>query len=144
MSTTLKKTPQSKTKAEIRQLKSEWEQNPNWEIENTPGFEEFYYELRRYRKAKQSEWADARIEKELQAADSMGLELAHYRAWRECKSLGQLHRDQAKKTLLNLVYGTENVDTEQSTTVELFIDSLFRGTVNIAKAELIVDRYKFE
>ena len=48
----------TKTREELEALKQQWLANPDWDIEDTPGFEEYFTELRAFRSEKQSEWND--------------------------------------------------------------------------------------
>ena len=47
----------------IEKLKENWMQDPGWDIEETEGFEEHLEELLNFRKQKEAEWEDKRIEK---------------------------------------------------------------------------------
>ena len=125
-------------------LIDDWEKNPDWELEDTPGFEEFYDELREYRLRREEDRDTARKQKKIRSAMSMGLTLPHYEIWKEHKVLATLHRDKAQQMLTNLIYDTENVDQEHLTIVNMLIDSIFRGSINAAKAEIIAEKYRFE
>jgi polyhydroxyalkanoate synthesis regulator phasin len=45
-----------KTREEVEQLKAEWEQDPIWDIEHTPGFEEYFSELKQWHEKCAAEW----------------------------------------------------------------------------------------
>lgn len=47
-----------KSLAEIAELKQQWEADPSWDIEDTPGFEEYSLQLRMYREEKQAQWEE--------------------------------------------------------------------------------------
>jgi hypothetical protein len=47
-----------KSKQELDDLKANWEEDPNWDIENTEGFEEHKEELLAYRLMRQKMWED--------------------------------------------------------------------------------------
>jgi hypothetical protein len=49
-----------KTREEVEALKINWHDDPNWDIEETDGFEEYKDELLAYRKQSEKEWEDAR------------------------------------------------------------------------------------
>ena len=50
----------------IEKLKENWMQDPGWDIEETEGFEEHLDELLNFRKQKETEWEEKRIEKKEQ------------------------------------------------------------------------------
>jgi len=56
---------QPKTAKEIRDLQLNWLEDPCWDIESTPGFELYYYQLKMFRKACENN-AAYREEKRLQ------------------------------------------------------------------------------
>lgn len=45
-----------KTRDEVENLKIEWEKDPQWEIEETEGFEDYRDELTAFRFEKEAEW----------------------------------------------------------------------------------------
>jgi len=45
-----------KTEADIQELKRQWMEDPNWDIEDTEGFEEYKEELHKFRIQKEKEW----------------------------------------------------------------------------------------
>jgi len=49
-----------KTREEVQALKSNWMSDPNWDIEDTEGFEEWYADLRAFRMEKELEWKTKR------------------------------------------------------------------------------------
>ena len=71
-----------KTISEIEELKSQWESDPCWDIEDTEGFEEHEEELRAYRKQKEAEWHQQAIQEVKDKAAELGcpgnLQLAEY------------------------------------------------------------------
>ena len=46
----------SKTRKEIDALKRDWSRDPNWDIEETDGFEDHYHELLEHRLEMESQW----------------------------------------------------------------------------------------
>lgn len=57
-----------RTDEEIDELKRQWEGDPIWELETTPGFEAHYEELLAYSSIKQASWRH-----------KMSVEQAHWR-----------------------------------------------------------------
>lgn len=53
-----------KTKEELDYLKLSWERDPNWDIEETEGFEEYRDELLAFRQQKEREWKEKRAKRE--------------------------------------------------------------------------------
>jgi hypothetical protein len=53
-----------KSRQEIDDLKRQWERDPEWDIEETEGFESYREELKEYADAKRAEWQKAYEEKE--------------------------------------------------------------------------------
>lgn len=129
----------SKTNAEVMSLIDSWEANPSWELEDTPGFEDHYTQLRAYRIKKEKHWEEARVQKKIKAAESMGMTLPIYNEWCEFKTLGESQRAKAASMLTQLVYDTTKVSIEQQTTINLLIDGILRSAINYAKAELLKD-----
>lgn len=128
-----------RSKQEINDLKSEWESNPNWDLWASPGFEAHEQELREHQIKKEIEWSKAKDRRIRMAATSMGLTTDLYKKWRHYKNLSEVHRNEAHKMMLNLVFGTTKVDKHLEVEVESLLDSIFRGAINIAKAEMIQD-----
>jgi hypothetical protein len=66
----------------IEDLKSQWEADPCWDIEQTEGFEAHRDELKSYRKQKEIEWWQSSMQKIKDKADKLGcpdnLKLAEY------------------------------------------------------------------
>lgn len=48
----------NKTRTDLEALKEQWLADPHWDIEDTPGFEEYFLELQEFRSQKQSGWND--------------------------------------------------------------------------------------
>lgn len=49
-----------KTKEEVEELKRNWKHDPNWDIEDTEGFEDYREELVKFREENETGWAMAR------------------------------------------------------------------------------------
>ena len=45
-----------KSRAEVEQLKKDWFEDPCWDIEDTEGFDGYYFELKDYRMACERVW----------------------------------------------------------------------------------------
>ncbi|NPA64479.1 MAG: hypothetical protein GXO16_05850 [Epsilonproteobacteria bacterium] len=71
-----------KTRRDVERLKSEWECDPIWDLEDTEGFEEYREELLAFRLQKEKEWRKERERRFLRYAKDLGLsknlELARY------------------------------------------------------------------
>lgn len=71
-----------KTISEIEELKSQWEADGTWDIEDTEGFEDHYDELLAYRHKRILEWRQKEIQKTKDKAAELGcpdnLKLAEY------------------------------------------------------------------
>jgi hypothetical protein len=71
-----------KTMSEIEDLKSQWESDPCWDLEDTDGFEDYEDELLAYRKQKEIEWKQKAKQKVRDKAAELGcpenLKLAEY------------------------------------------------------------------
>ena len=132
---------EKKTAQQVKDLIKEWESNPNWDLCISPGFEEYENYLRKHQKEKEIEWDLAKARRIRMAAKSMRLSVDMYKRWKELKGLADAQRIQSSKLMLHLVYGTSNVDDEQKTIVDVIVDSLYRGAINYAKAEMIQDKY---
>jgi hypothetical protein len=69
--------PLSKEKSmdriEIEELKKEWESDPHWDLENTPGFEEHHDDLLTHRHEKEAEWESARLDALEKKARELGI-----------------------------------------------------------------------
>lgn len=126
-----------KTRQEIKDLKKEWESNPNWDLHTTPGFEAHKQELIDYQTRKEILWAKSIARRERSAAKSMGLTLDLYKKWKKLKGIADFQKGQSIKCLTDLVFGTLKVDLEQQVEIETIVDHLFRGAINYAKAEMI-------
>ena len=50
-----------KTTEEIEELKRGWRSDPNWDVEETAGFEAHKAELKKYRLKCEAEWAQQRV-----------------------------------------------------------------------------------
>ena len=61
-----------KTIEEIAELKSQWESDPCWDIEDTEGFEAHQAELKAYHEQKREEWQEERLEKIRRKAFELG------------------------------------------------------------------------
>ena len=61
-----------KTQEQVTQLKRDWEGDPNWDLEETEGFEEHREELLAYRLAKEAEWEAAHQKRLLDKAEKLG------------------------------------------------------------------------
>lgn len=133
-----------KSQAEVLKLISDWEANPDWELETTPGYEEYYSELYRYRLEKENLWETVRKKHKIKAAESMGLTLPLYEEWLATKKIGDAQRTKASKMLVHLIYDTDKIDLEKQTLIEAFMDGIMRGAINYAKAELIKDHFHVE
>lgn len=136
------RTADVKTNKDLMALIAEWEDNPNWELEDTPGFEEHRKALADYRKQRQDTFKKAQARKKKRAAQSMNLTIRHYDLWKENKDLFNMHREKARKMMANLIYDTVKVTPEQQATIEALMDSIYRGTINAAKAEIIAEKYR--
>ena len=70
----------TKTRKEVEQLKSNWESDPCWDIEETEGYEFHYGELMRFRIEKEAEWAQQHTNEILKKADALlcSFSLAEY------------------------------------------------------------------
>jgi hypothetical protein len=66
------KTIHVKTREEVEQLKAEWEQDPIWDIENTPGFQDYFSELRDYSEKRIKEWEADTERRALALAERLG------------------------------------------------------------------------
>lgn len=49
----------AKTLADIEDLKRNWKNDPIWDLEKTPGFENYHDELLAFRKAQEAKWQAA-------------------------------------------------------------------------------------
>lgn len=71
-----------KSFSEIEELKSQWESDPCWDIEDTEGFEDHEEELKFHRKQKEVEWHLQAMQEVKDKAAELGcpdnLELARY------------------------------------------------------------------
>jgi len=52
-----------RTEEEINDLKVCWEEDPDWDIEDTPGFEAYKWQLNAFRLQKEAEWKACREQK---------------------------------------------------------------------------------
>lgn len=57
-----------KSEEDVKKLKESWLADPAWDIENTTGFEEHKAELLAFRKSKEREWENARLDEKYQRA----------------------------------------------------------------------------
>lgn len=68
--------------ARINKLKADWQRDPAWDIEDTPGFEAHHDELLAFRHAKEAEWKAEREARWAKKAEDLGvpgnLKLAAY------------------------------------------------------------------
>lgn len=46
-----------KSRKDVEKLKSQWKDDPCWDIEDTEGFEDYYDELIAYRQTQEKKWA---------------------------------------------------------------------------------------
>ncbi len=79
MTTTTTET--KKTREDFEKLKADWLKDPNWNIENTEGFEEFTVELTGFREHHEEEWkiaSEQRRQKELMTAPAFPLIETNY------------------------------------------------------------------
>lgn len=139
---TTMRTAEVKSNKDLMALIAEWEDNPNWELEDTPGFEEHYQVLKDYRKQRQETVKKSKQRKKKRAAQSMNLTLPIYEIWKENKDLFNMHREKSRKMMANLIYDTTKISEEQQATIEALLDSIFRGCINAAKAEIISEKYR--
>jgi hypothetical protein len=134
-----------KSQKEIISLINEWEKSPNWELENTPGYEEHHDELLKFRQKKQQEWEFLKSRKKINSAQSLGMTLSLYEEWQQLKKLSEIHRENATTMLIQLIYDTTKIDLEKKITIDMLLESIFRGAINHAKAELIKEHsYSFK
>jgi hypothetical protein len=66
------KTQTMKTRKEVEQLKAEWEQDPIWDIQHTPGFQEYFSELKEFHEKRAAEWEKENERRALALAERLG------------------------------------------------------------------------
>lgn len=71
---------------EVKELMRQWETDPNWDIEETEGFEAHYIQLRMFRKETEERWEKEYKEREEAEARSWGLS-DHPALYRKMKSM---------------------------------------------------------
>lgn len=52
------------TRSDVDKLKSDWVQDPVWDIYDTEGFEKYSDELKKFQQEKEKEWEQQRLERE--------------------------------------------------------------------------------
>lgn len=63
-----------KTRQEVERLKRDWEFDPNWDIEKTEGFEEYYDELLTFSNEKKAKWNEENNLRRLKRSRELGIE----------------------------------------------------------------------
>ena len=66
----------AKTRAELDNLKAQWEADPHWDLEDTPGFEAHRDELYMYRVSCELLWATEEHTRLAQRARDLGCHIA--------------------------------------------------------------------
>lgn len=61
------------TRTDVERLKADWTSDPCWDLEDTPGFEEYRDELREYAARVREEWARAYREELEEFARTIGV-----------------------------------------------------------------------
>jgi len=86
--------PSPRTTEEIDSLKANWIADPNWDIEDTEGFEYHYMELRRWREVQEEELLQRKEAKIAARADQLGFSVTQMMF---IEGLEQQIRDLAKR-----------------------------------------------
>lgn len=60
------------TRDDVEKLKVSWLRDPNWDIEDTPGFEEFKDELLAFHKEQDEKWERAAFERKVKRGEKVG------------------------------------------------------------------------
>lgn len=61
-----------KTRDDVERLKHQWLDDPSWDIEDAPGYEEYFLELQAFRSEKQQGWNDAYRQQCMRRAEVAG------------------------------------------------------------------------
>jgi hypothetical protein len=62
-----------KTQQDIDNLKENWLGDPHWDIENTPGFEEYREELKAYRLECEKTWQETEKRRQIVKCNLLGI-----------------------------------------------------------------------
>lgn len=62
-----------KTRAEVDELKCQWQADPIWDIYKTEGFEDYRLELQRFQRDCESQWEQESLRRKFQRAEALGI-----------------------------------------------------------------------
>lgn len=88
-----------KTREEVEYLKQGWKEEPEWNIYETEGFEEYREELKIYQEEQEALWKKQREENDKQEAFELGIDIKTLPMIKDLMYQSQRNRENAKRTL---------------------------------------------
>lgn len=130
-----------KTREEVEKLKEIWLKDGCWEIEETPGFEEYYEELKAFSQETQEKFKQAEIAMFEKRAKELNLTVPEFTEYDKAMETLNFHKEKAADLLTHYFSQViPNWSADNDIEMQWLADHFIEASVNKLKASQILKK----